>query len=355
MGCASSASAANGSDAKGPDTKNTAQKQRRKLSVAPGHVGDITADAIAEAVRDEQAEIVLTDLEKEAKGSLEHSILSRKGFIPYNKKKYNQDRHVLKYAIGDNKDVSLFGVMDGHGEFGHGVSQFVQDNLPVYLGKMVNEIIAEPEKYIEIAVMDMCKKLKTDEINCSFSGTTCVFGILLAQKEFYVANIGDSRCVMAQKVDGGKVKAKDLSEDHKPESPGEKERIIAAGGRVETLPGPPGEDCGPFRVWLHEVDVPGLAMSRSIGDEISQSVGVISNPEIRHHTIVPEDMFCVFASDGVWEFISSQEAIDLVWAHKDDLKQAALVLVDEATKRWKDEEEVIDDITCTIMQFNPFE
>jgi hypothetical protein len=76
-----------------------------------------------------------------------------------------------------------------------------------------------------------------------------------------------------------------LSFDQKPENPKEKERIIKAGGRVEPLPGPPGEDCGPPRVWLAEVDVPGLAMSRSIGDEVSQTVGVISVPDIVPHPI----------------------------------------------------------------------
>lgn len=323
--------------------------------MAPGHVGDITADAAGEPIRDDESAIVLSDLEVQAKGSLEHFILSRKGFIPYNKKKFNQDRYVLKYAVGDNPKISMFGVMDGHGEFGHDVSQFVQDKLPVYLGKGISKIESEPAGGITEAVLDMCKELKSSDINCSFSGTTCVFGILVDSKILHVANIGDSRCVMAQKGEEGKIVAKDLSEDHKPESPLEKERIIAAGGRVETLPGPPGEDCGPFRVWLHEVDVPGLAMSRSIGDEISQSVGVISDPEVRDHELKPEDMFAIFASDGVWEFISSQEAVDLVWTHKHDMQKAVRELVEEATRRWKEEEEVIDDITCTIMQFNPFE
>ncbi len=31
----------------------------------------------------------------------------------------NQDRPVLKYALGDDPTVCMFGVMDGHGEFGH--------------------------------------------------------------------------------------------------------------------------------------------------------------------------------------------------------------------------------------------
>lgn len=101
--------------------------------------------------------------------------------------------------------------------------------------------------------------------------------------------------------------------------------------------------------------MPGLAMSRSIGDEISQTVGVISVPEVTKHDIVPKDMFCIYASDGVWEFIKSQEAVDLVWNERADLKNAAKLLVDEATARWKTEEEVIDDITCTIIQLHPFD
>jgi len=265
----------------------------------------------------------------------------------------NQDRPVLKYALGDKADIALFGVMDGHGEFGHEVSEFVKQKLPVYLGGNIENVVKDPHTGIKNSVKDMCKELASSKINCSFSGTTCVFGVKIGD-QMHVANIGDSRCVMCQK-NGDEVTAKDLSEDHKPESPDEKKRIEASGGRVETLPGPPGEDCGPFRVWLAEMDVPGLAMSRSIGDEISQTVGVISVPEIRDHTVTDKDMFCVYASDGVWEFISSQEAIALVWKHRADLNNAAKELVEEATKRWKDEEEVIDDITCTIIQFNPFE
>jgi serine/threonine protein phosphatase PrpC len=59
------------------------------------------------------------------------------------------------------------------------------------------------------------------------------------------------------------------------------------------------------------VDVPGLAMSRSIGDEVSQQVGVISIPEIIVHDITPDDRLVVWASDGVWEFISNEEVSTL--------------------------------------------
>lgn len=39
-----------------------------------------------------------------------------------------------------------------------------------------------------------------------------------------------------------------------------------------------GESNGPYRVWLKNEGYPGLAMSRSIGDFVCESVGVISDP-----------------------------------------------------------------------------
>jgi len=41
-------------------------------------------------------------------------------------------------------------------------------------------------------------------------------------------------------------------------------------------------------------------------------VGVSSEPDHLHVKLAPCDKFMVLASDGVWEFISSQEAVDLV-------------------------------------------
>jgi hypothetical protein len=49
---------------------------------------------------------------------------------------------------------------------------------------------------------------------------------------------------------------------------GEKQRILSAGGRVFAVEYEDGQD-GPQRVWLGHMDVPGLAMSRSLGDKVS--------------------------------------------------------------------------------------
>jgi serine/threonine protein phosphatase PrpC len=70
-----------------------------------------------------------------------------------------------------------------------------------------------------------------------------------------------------------------------------------------------GECIGPERVWLKDEDVPGLAMTRSFGDEVAASVGVLAEPEISESFLSKEDKFLVLASDGIWEFIESEEVI----------------------------------------------
>lgn len=50
-------------------------------------------------------------------------------------------------------------------------------------------------------------------------------------------------------------------------------------------------------------------MSRSFGDRVAASVGVIAEPEIIEYKFVEEDKFFILASDGVWEFIDSPEVI----------------------------------------------
>lgn len=40
------------------------------------------------------------------------------------------------------------------------------------------------------------------------------------------------------------------------------------------------EPIGPLRVWLKYDDVPGLAMTRSLGDSVAAKAGVIAEPEI---------------------------------------------------------------------------
>lgn len=67
-----------------------------------------------------------------------------------------------------------------------------------------------------------------------------------------------------------------------------------------------------------------------------------------------DDAYMVLASDGVWEFLSNEEVASITLPYFDENKPeaAANALVKEAHKKWKEEEEVIDDITCVIVYFD---
>lgn len=59
-------------------------------------------------------------------------------------------------------------------------------------------------------------------------------------------------------------------------------------------------------IYQGKLDIQGLAMTRSFGDNISKSVGVTHKPEMIKVKIDEKDKFILVASDGVWEFISNQ-------------------------------------------------
>merc|ERR1712110_951206 len=131
------------------------------------------------------------------------------------------------------------------------------------------------------------------------SGCTAVVALLVG-RELYVANAGDSRCVVCR--DG---KAIEMSYDHKPEDEPERQRINKAGGRVTQ----DGRVNG------------GLNLSRAIGDhayktnkELPLSEQMISPvPDVKKLTIDPEkDSFVLLACDGIWNSLSSQETIDFI-------------------------------------------
>lgn len=70
---------------------------------------------------------------------------------------------------------------------------------------------------------------------------------------------------------------------------------------------------GPNRVWLKNKQVPGLAMTRSLGDMVAKSVGVTYEPEIKcFDSIGKGDRFVVIASDGLWDRISNEEITKIV-------------------------------------------
>ena len=187
-------------------------------------------------------------------------------------------------------------------------------------------------------------------INSHLSGSTCV-SLIYTPYKIITANVGDSRAIMGKQING-KWNSFDLTRDHKPSDPDEKKRIIAKGGRIEPMRDDDYTFIGPPRVWLKEEDLPGLAMSRSFGDRVAHSVGVSAEPEIKEYTLTREDKFFIIASDGLFEFISSQEIVDIVkdcYVSHGDITELCENLYKLSRDKWMVEEEVVDDITMIIV------
>ena len=177
--------------------------------------------------------------------------------------------------------------------------------------------------------------------------------MIFTPERLIVPNIGDSRAVLGRfDKTTGKYKAIELSRDHKPTEKDEAKSIYENDGRIQPFT-EDGEFVGPQRVWIKEEEVPGLAMTRSFGDRVAASVGVISEPEIKEFDFTEDDKYMIIASDGIWEFISSQECIDIIKSYyeSNDLKGCCEYLYQESSKRWLKEEEVIDDTTLILVFF----
>lgn len=250
--------------------------------------------------------------------------VSKKGYAPYNPRKRNQDALLME----EHKSTGslIFGVFDGHGEAGDLVSHYFSERMG---NRLVNNPrwSANPGTALAEEVHSLEYALLSDaSIDTEFSGSTAIFG-LLRKRQLTIANIGDSRVIIGRKnpaagasAGGGAASgagasraghqpawiAVPVSDDHKPDRADEQRRIESRGGRVFAVSYEDGID-GPPRVWLGHMDIPGLAMSRSVGDTVAHTAGVISDPEMHTVDISSEDKVIVFASDGLWEFMSNQE------------------------------------------------
>jgi serine/threonine protein phosphatase PrpC len=191
------------------------------------------------------------------------------------------------------------------------------------------------------------------QVDVTFSGTT-VNLVYIHSNVVICANLGDSRAVIGRKSPDSQWNAVEISKDHKPDDDEELKRIRARGGRVEPVLDAQGKPVGPPRVWLKNEPLPGLAMSRSIGDFIASTVGVIAEPDIRTFTLTEDDKFLIMATDGVWEFVNSNACVRIVAQgfEKGNSEKAAEDLLKFAVEMWTNNEKSVDDITIIIVFFD---
>ena len=277
--------------------------------------------------------------------SIKSGSFSQIGMSPDNPKKVNQDScFVIENFLGMN-NCHLFGVCDGHGQYGLEISSFIKDRLPFLLSNN-RSLIENPRQVLLNTVSDLQSEILRKKFDSSFSGSTLNL-ILLIDHKLYCANVGDSRAVLARR-DPRRWTDIVISRDHKPEIPEEKKRIESNGGRVEAYKDEDGQPYGPTRVWVKNQDFPGIAMSRSLGDSVANSIGVISVPEITERDLATSDKFIIMGSDGLFEFITNEDMVRLAATQykSQDPGHIAQHLVRIAHERWRKEEESVDDITC---------
>ncbi|XP_040377243.1 probable protein phosphatase 2C 12 [Oryza brachyantha] len=289
------------------------------------------------------------------------SLFSQRG-----KKGPNQDSVILCQGFG-MEDGVFVGAFDGHGRCGQVISKLVRDYLPFMILSHRNALFlagddgddlafsdASPppsstdssgrsspqaasaqvlEEWREactnaFAAMDGELKLQAN-LDCSFSGTTAVCAIKQG-KDLVVANLGDSRAVLATMSETGYLQAVQLTVDHKPSVPEEAARIKRSEGRVFGLKDEPGV----MRVWLPAENSPGLAMARSLGDFRLKRHGVISTPEVTSRRVSAADLFIVLATDGVWDVLSNEEVVSIVCATPRK-QHASKAVVEAAVQRWR--------------------
>ncbi|KAL3346381.1 hypothetical protein AABB24_025030 [Solanum stoloniferum] len=229
--------------------------------------------------------------------------------------------------------ATYVGVYDGHG--GPQASRFINNNLFPQLQKLALEegglsedVIRKAFDAIEEGFLRLVKQSWLDQPQIASAGSCCLFGAI-SKDELYVANLGDSRAVLGRRAETGQtgdsavVVAERLSIDHNV-------GVEEVRKEVEALH----PDDSHVVVYTRGVwRIKGIIqVSRSIGDvylkkpefnrdpmfiqygyPIPLKRAVMSaEPSILIRKIRPEDLFLIFASDGLWDQLSDDEAVDIV-------------------------------------------
>jgi len=227
---------------------------------------------------------------------------------------------------------AFFGVYDGHS--GTESSHKLQHSMHLEMCKddqFFNDIGKAMVDSCKRIDKNICAKLRAEE---DVSGSTAIFVVMDGRsKEYFIANVGDSRAVLSR---GGM--AVDLSVDHTLKRKDELERVIAAGCKVK------------------DNRVNGvLAVTRSFGDtqhkeEEEEGSGVLAIPEITREKIEKMDEFLILATDGLWDVMSSQQAINFVRLSLNkyhSVKRVSKDLAKEAIKLGS-----MDNISLIVIVFN---
>ncbi|KAE8730411.1 putative protein phosphatase 2C 34 [Hibiscus syriacus] len=193
------------------------------------------------------------------------------------------------------------GVYDGHG--GPEASRFVNKHLFPFLHKFATEqgglsadVIKKAFNATEEEFLHLVKRSLPVRPQIASVGSCCLVGAI-SNDVLYVANLGDSRAVLGKRFSEdkkNKVVAERLSTDHNVGVEEVRKEVEA----------------------LHPDD------SHIVVDPIFQQFGnpvplkrpvITAEPSILIRKLKPQDLFLIFASDGLWEQLSDETAVDIVF------------------------------------------
>jgi len=256
---------------------------------------------------------------------------------------YNEDSICCATNLDDTMCLAFFAVFDGHSDDGI-VSDYLSSNVVTQFLKLRADDDGDDSiQGIEHTLIQTCGELESQLLNGTIMpvkgcGSTGIMSVIL-KDHVIVGNIGDSRGIIIQEHitdDGVKVKQPsvvEVSKDHKPNLPSEKERIEKAGLEVVVQ-----EDLNIYKI---QKDNQKIAFSRSFGDfdfksnpDISSlnQQAVIALPDVYIHPRSAKDAFLLLASDGVWDVMSNEEVASFVLKQFDDLGDDLAKVGDELIK-----------------------
>ncbi|WCJ23427.1 Protein phosphatase 2C family protein [Euphorbia peplus] len=322
--------------------------------------GQEAAEIMANDARKKELMLSCSGIVNSNKSHNYASVCSQRG-----QKGINQDRLLVWEEFGCQEDMIFCGVFDGHGAWGHVVAKRVRESVASSLLCNWQQTLALKSLQMEESELDhfdiwkqsylqtyaaIDLDLKLNPQLGSFSSGTTALTMIKQGDHLVVANVGDSRAVLATTSDNdGNLTPIQLTIDFKPNLPQEAERIRESKGRVFCL----NDEPGVYRVWMPNGKRPGLALSRAFGDYCVKDFGLISVPDVTHRTITDRDHFVILATDGLWDVISNKEAVEIV-STTTNRKKAAKRLVHCATQAWKYKKRGIamDDISATCLFFH---
>ncbi|CAM0876361.1 unnamed protein product [Alopecurus aequalis] len=225
--------------------------------------------------------------------------------------------------------ATLVGVYDGHG--GPDASRFLRSSLFPHVqrfakeqGGMSTEVIRRAFGAAEEEFLQQVRQAWPTRPRMAAVGSCCLLGAI-AGDTLYVANLGDSRAVLGRRVvGGGMAVAERLSTDHNVAIEEVRDELTAKNQDDEQIVV---HTRGAWRikgiiqvsrsigdVYLKKQEYSMDPLFRQIGPVIALKRPALSAvPQIQVRKLKPTDQFLIFASDGLWEHLSDNDAVQIVF------------------------------------------